>query len=183
MYLCSVYFHLLSGFYRFLFLFIFWLIFSPVFSFHLYSFSPPFSCYSSSAHSLLSRASECVLDLQALRRAQQSPRRCSVSGMRHWPLTRLSAACEGWQEPPGCSAPRGLQQDERGGSGGGGGRQAAIVHTCVGVGSLRAEQGISFEVWICLVSAVFLDSSRTFAAVVVVVRDELISRSFIIIRW
>lgn len=47
--------------------------------------SPSFSlsCYSSSSHSLLSRTSECVLDLQALRRALQSPRRCSVSGMRH----------------------------------------------------------------------------------------------------
>lgn len=123
--------------------------------------SPSFSlsCYSSSSHSLLSRTTECVLDLQALRRALQSPRRCSVSGMRHWPLTLLSAACEGWQEPPGCSAPQGVQWDKRGG---GGGRQAEIFHTHVGAVPLRAEQGILFEVWICLVSFAFLDSSQTF---------------------
>lgn len=123
--------------------------------------SPSFSlsCYSSSSHSLLSRTSECVLDLQALRRALQSPRRCSVSGMRHWPLTLLSAACEGWQEPPGCSAPQGVQWDKRGG---GGDRQAEIFHTRVGAVPLRAEQGILFEVWICLVSFAFLDSSQTF---------------------
>lgn len=50
------------------------LVFSPTLT--LPSFSPP--SLSSSCHGCI----ECVLDLQALRRALLSPRRCSVSGMR-----------------------------------------------------------------------------------------------------
>lgn len=76
-------------------------ILPPFFS----SFSPP----SPSCQECI----ECVLDLQALRQALLSPRQHSVSGMRRWPLALLLALCDGSEEPPGCSAPRGVGIEER----------------------------------------------------------------------